>query len=157
MDSKLPNNLINFILLLFYLHPVPFEMALSAYTGFHIHLCLIPETLPCSINLTACFLFVWFLFFGFWYFFGHAHGIWKIPGQGSKLHHSSNPSCCSDNAGSLTHWATRELPLPVFMLASNICTYQGFETCSNIWYGWSAVIAFFFSPAVGKVSFYCIS
>ena len=23
--------------------------------------------------------------------------------------HSSNPSCCSDNTGSLTHWATREL------------------------------------------------
>ena len=26
-----------------------------------------------------------------------------------NLHHSNNPSCCSDNAGSLTHCATREL------------------------------------------------
>ena len=33
---------------------------------------------------------------------GHTLGMWKFPGQGSHLCHSSNPSHCSDNAGSLT-------------------------------------------------------
>ena len=37
-------------------------------------------------------------------FFGHALGVRKFPGQGLNLHHSS------DNASSLTHWTTRELP-----------------------------------------------
>ena len=41
--------------------------------------------------------------------FGHANTMWKIPGQGSNPHHSSNPSCCRDNAGSSTHCTTREL------------------------------------------------
>lgn len=27
--------------------------------------------------------------------FGHAHGTWKLPGQGSSLHHSSEPSYCN--------------------------------------------------------------
>ena len=39
------------------------------------------------------------------FFFGHTYGIGKFPGQGLNLHHSS------DNAGPLTHWATRELPV----------------------------------------------
>ena len=26
------------------------------------------------------------------------------------IYHSSDPSCCRDNVGSLTHWATRKLP-----------------------------------------------
>ena len=33
----------------------------------------------------------------------------KFPGPGSNLYHSSNPRYNSDNARSLTHWATREL------------------------------------------------
>ena len=30
------------------------------------------------------------------------HGIWKFPVQGLNPRHSSNPSCCSDKAGSLS-------------------------------------------------------
>ena len=41
--------------------------------------------------------------------FGHTHDIWKFPGQGKNPHHSSNPSHSTDNAGSLTPRATREL------------------------------------------------
>ena len=33
----------------------------------------------------------------------------QFPGQGSNLHHSSDLSRCSDNTGSLTYCATREL------------------------------------------------
>ena len=35
-------------------------------------------------------------------FCGHAHGMWKFPGQGLNLYHSSDLSHCGDNAGSLT-------------------------------------------------------
>ena len=42
------------------------------------------------------------------FIFGHTHGMRKILGQGSNPH-SSDPSCCSDNASSLTCWATRKL------------------------------------------------
>ena len=45
----------------------------------------------------------------FFLFSGHAHGIWKFPGQGSNLHHSSDWGHCSDNAGSLNCCATGEL------------------------------------------------
>lgn len=42
-------------------------------------------------------------------FFGYAQDIWKFPGQGPNLHNSREPSQSSDNAISLTHYATREL------------------------------------------------
>ena len=47
------------------------------------------------------------------------HGTWTFPGQGSNPHHSSHPSRCSDNAGSLTccTWAKgntwAKIPPPV--------------------------------------------
>ena len=40
--------------------------------------------------------------------------MWKFPGQGLNLCHSSTLSRCSDNTGSLSHCATREL-LDVFI------------------------------------------
>ena len=40
---------------------------------------------------------------------GHPWGMWKFPGQGSILCHSSSPSHCIDNTRSLTHWTTRKL------------------------------------------------
>ena len=40
----------------------------------------------------------WLLFF----FFGHALGMQKFPGQGSNPHHSSDPNYSNDNAGSST-------------------------------------------------------
>ena len=48
-------------------------------------------------------------FFSFFWGGGHSHGIWKFLGQGSNLSHSSDPSPCSDNTGSLTCCTTREL------------------------------------------------
>ena len=35
--------------------------------------------------------------------FGLAQGMWKFPGQGWNLHHSSDQSPSSDNTGSLNH------------------------------------------------------
>ena len=43
------------------------------------------------------------------YIFGQSHSIWKFLGQGSKPRHSNNPSYSSDNAGSLTCCAIREV------------------------------------------------
>ena len=50
-------------------------------------------------------------------FFGHTCGMWKFPGQGLNSCHSSNPSCFSDNARSLTHSASGEPPSPLVFKA----------------------------------------
>ena len=42
-------------------------------------------------------------------FFGRTLGMWKFLRQGSNPCHSSDPSRCSDNAGSLNGCATRKL------------------------------------------------
>ena len=40
---------------------------------------------------------LFFLSFFFFLFFGCTHGLWKFPGQGSKLCHSSDPNRCRDH------------------------------------------------------------
>ena len=47
-------------------------------------------------------------------FFGCTLSMQNFPSQGSNPHHGSHPSCCSDNAESLTCCATRELQTPCF-------------------------------------------
>ena len=42
---------------------------------------------------------------------GWTYVMQKFLGQGLNLHHSSNPSHCNDNAGSLTCCVTREHPI----------------------------------------------
>ena len=53
--------------------------------------------------------FLFYIFF-FSFFFGYGHGMWRCPGQGLNQCHRSNLSHYSDNARSLTHCTTRELP-----------------------------------------------
>ena len=60
----------------------------------------------------------------FFFFLDHTHGMWKFPGQGLNLRHSSNQSYSSDNTGSLTHWAKRELP-PNLLKYSMILEFPG--------------------------------
>ena len=47
-------------------------------------------------------------------FIGCAPGMWKFSGKGSNPHYSCNQSHGSDNAGSLTHWAMKELQMVFF-------------------------------------------
>ena len=58
-------------------------------------------------------------------FFGHTHGMWKLPGQ------QSNPRHSSDNTRSLTYWATSELPLsPILMqCVSKLCVFSVIICC----------------------------
>ena len=49
-------------------------------------------------GLGHCFLFL----------IGGSCDMGKFTGKGSNLSHSSNPSCCSDNAGSLTPCTARK-------------------------------------------------
>ena len=58
---------------------------------------------PIYAWLTNFLHFTYLLYVYYVYIFGLAHGMWEFWGQGLNLCHSS------DNAGSLTHWATREL------------------------------------------------
>ena len=40
-------------------------------------------------------------YFSFFISYGHVYSMWQFLGQGLNLHHSSDLSHCSDNAGSL--------------------------------------------------------
>ena len=63
-----------------------------------------------DIHLTYVCMYVCIFFFFFW------PGPWHVEvGQGSNSHHSSDPSCCSDNARSLTCYATRELRKEIYI------------------------------------------
>ena len=64
-----------------------------------------PALLSFAIDLLISFsVFIIYLFI----YFSCTCGMQKFPGQGSNLCHSS------DNAGSLTHWATKEHPAFIF-------------------------------------------
>ena len=71
---------------------------------------------------------VFFFFFVLFFFFFPCCplSMWKFLAQGWNPHHSSNPSSCSDSAGSLTHCTTRD-PLNQELLRSRLCSYQVFE------------------------------
>ena len=63
----------------------------------------------------------------FFYYFGHALGMQKFLGQGLNPHHSSDLSQCSDNTGSLTHWATRKLWEGLFFKAKTLMGLGGWS------------------------------
>ena len=57
----------------------------------------------------------------------------EFLGQGLNPCHSSNPSCFSDNAGSLTHWATLEF-LNYYCFSYSICL--SLHLLNYGWKGW---------------------
>ena len=72
---------------------------------FYLAWCLV------MFNNHSCSIYQYFVssFFFFSFYLWPCLSIRKFLGQGSNLCHSSNQSCCSDNAGSLTCCATKEL------------------------------------------------
>ena len=64
-------------------------------------------------HLFQCYLFIFILLIYFWLFWC-THRIWKFTGQGLNPYHSSELSCCRDNAGSLPCYATRELRSAIY-------------------------------------------
>ena len=87
----------------FFLNPLS-TFSVSAYL-----LCLLLLPLPLPPSLISKLITIHFFFLFLFLFFGLNHSIWNFPGQGLNPHHSSSPSCCSDNTRSLTHCATKEL------------------------------------------------
>ena len=70
-------------------------------------ICYSPSFLPSLfLSFLPSFLSLSLSFF-LSFLFGCTCCMWKFPGQGSNTCHSSNPSCCSDNARSLAHWVTK--------------------------------------------------
>ena len=61
------------------------------------------------VSLCVCVFNFFFKIIIYYYFFGCAHGVQKFLGQELNLYHSSDLGHCSDNAGSLTYCAAREL------------------------------------------------
>ena len=80
--------------------------------------CILPERETFVLALISFFFF--FFFFGLGFFFGCAHGMWKFLGQGSNPRYNSDPSHCNDSEGSLTCWATREIPREREILTCNM-------------------------------------
>ena len=67
-------------------------------------------------------IFFWkcmIFFFFFFFFFGCSWGMWKFLSQESNPHRSTNLSRCSDNTGSVTCWATRELQKYMISIKKN--------------------------------------
>ena len=72
----------------------------------------------CLVEFTSEAIWAWTLYRVFvclFVCFFCTHCMWKFPVQ-SNLCHSSDPSHCSDNAGSLTYSTTRELSVGSFKL-----------------------------------------
>ena len=89
------------------------SISIKNIAGFWLGLCWIYISIYIFHNLliyeqTISLYFRSFFFF-FFPFCGQAHSMYKFLCHVSKPCHSSNLSYCSDNTGSLTHWATREL------------------------------------------------
>ena len=74
----------------------------------------------CLFVFLVSFLFFVCLFVCYsllvWWVWGCICCLWKFPGQGPNLHHSSNPSCCNDNTRSLTRCTTTDHTKPHFCL-----------------------------------------
>ena len=63
---------------------------------------------------------------------GHVLACGSSWGQGSNLHYSSHPSCCSDNTRSLTHCTNREFQfLYLLRRQNNVSHYRSFKGEKN--------------------------
>ena len=71
-------------------------------------------------------------FFVLFYFVGPICSMCKFPGEGSNPCHSNDRSCCSDNAGSLTHCATRELQMESFFFFFHL-----YFVTESLWDSWA--------------------
>ena len=56
----------------------------------------------------------------FLHFGGHAHSMWKFPGQGLNSHHSSDLRHSSDSTRSLTHGATKNSRFCISKIISQV-------------------------------------
>ena len=74
----------------------------------HRNSCSQHQCLNCSLVFLSFFSFL------FLFFFAPHCGMLKCPAQGLNPSRSSNSSCCSDNTGSLTCCATRDLSELIF-------------------------------------------
>ena len=105
--SLLPLGLIYLRIFALDMHNTQFSLSLYIFI-----LLSYPTSLNYFFYLLPSSYFQLFFSFLFFFFFGCAHGRWhlEVPGPGIEPYHSSDLSRSSENAGSLTHCATRELP-----------------------------------------------
>ena len=75
-------------------------------------------------------------------FLGHTPCMWNFPGQRWKPCHSSDPGCCSDNTGSLTCCATRELLRKLFFLSCEMFLKCGKADCRRFFLFFSFVVKY---------------
>ena len=75
--------------------------------------------------------------------------MWKFPDQGSNLCHSRNPSRSSDNVGSLTCCATRELQIVcTFNWVENALIFPSVNTPNGLHYSVKAKVKVLSKPSL---------
>ena len=74
-----------------------------------------------TVNIVSHFLF---LSLSLFFFFGHTHGMWKFPGQGSNPQHGSDPNHRYEILNLLHHQR-----IPFFSL-EDVYTYISLSFCS---------------------------
>ena len=91
------------------------------------------------------------------FFFYHICSMWKFPGEGLNLCHSSDPSHCSVHARSLTHCTTGELAVPQkpfldFLLCSTDLSIWTQQHASSL-----NIALHFVLPTVEKIHLHSVS
>ena len=76
----------------------------------------------------------------FFFLNGCPCGMWKFPGQGLNLYHSSNLSCCINNTRASTHCTPREIPTGTFVIVN----------CEKLNFSFVASVSFIFPPIDNK-------
>ena len=71
----------------------------------------------------------------FFFFFFCTHGMWKFPGQGLNPRHSHDPSCYSDNTGSLTTEPQENFPSDLSLLFP-LMAASWVACCPDKWILW---------------------
>ena len=74
----------------------------------------VPIMLSCCLSFFLSFLKTFLFYFSF------LATLWKFWGQGLNLSYSIGLSHRSDNTGSLSHWATRELQFHLYYMKRKI-------------------------------------
>jgi len=105
----------------FFFYNFPFHLQ------FHFLLCHVQPRLRIENELFQSTIYVFIYLF---IYLGHAGGMRKFSGQGSNLWHISDLSHSSDNARSLTCFATRELPIsPTYVVYPQIYINVYIQIC----------------------------
>ena len=84
----------------------------------------------CALNIVINPMSIYIVLLFLKNIFGYACGMWKLLGQGSNPLYSSDPSCCSDNAESLTCCTTENSSMCMVLFLDSLYCFIGLFVCA---------------------------